>query len=110
MAINGIKTLRYRVSDLTTCGRFFDDFGLTRSATSDRAIAYSLDEGSAIELHGSNSSIRLGAIEGDGVHEIVWGVSSAEALARLADNLARDHDVSDSVDGTLRFVPAFGIP
>lgn len=105
MAINGIMTLRYRVGDVATCGRFFDDFGLMRSASSDHAIAYSLEEGSAIELHGPKSSIPSGTIEGDGVHEIVWGVSSAQALARLADNLARDHDVSASADGAVRFVP-----
>ncbi len=110
MAINGIMTLRYRVGNVATCGRFFDDFGLTRSTSSDLAIAYSLEEGSAIELHGPNSPIPSGAIDGDGVHEVVWGVSSAEALARLSDNLARDHDMRPSADGAVRFVPSFGIP
>lgn len=112
MAINGIMTLRYRVADVATCGRFFDDFGLARSSGPGDAgpIAYTLDEGSSVELHGPNNSLPRGAIDGDGVHEVVWGVSTAEALARLSDDLARDHDLSKSPDGAVRFVAPFGIP
>lgn len=109
MAINGIKALRYSVADLETCGRFFDDFGLVREPDAQGVTRFALAEGSRVELHG-DGGLPAGAIEGDGVHEIVWGVDSAEARDRLADGLARDHSLTQDEGGAIRFVPPFGIP
>ncbi len=110
MAINGIMTLRYRVADVDECSRFFEDFGLLRSDNGSPGISFTLDEGSTLELHGSAEPLPAGDIDGDGVHEVVWGVTDSDALARLTDDLARDHQLSAAPDGSVRFLPGFGIP
>ena len=112
MAINGIETLVYGVGDVERCGRFFDDFGLVRlPEQTAEAIAYELPEGSKVVLrHRDDPQLPSGAIEGDGVREVIWGVSDQRAFDRLVAGLRVDREVEVDGDSTARFVSDFGIP
>ena len=112
MAITGIETLEFGVSDVAECGRFFDDFGLVRDPEqSEETAAYLLPEGSRVVMrHRDDPALPGGLIEGDGVREVIWGVSDQGSLDRLVAGLATDRDVVRDADGTARFVADFGVP
>lgn len=111
MGINGIGALRYIVSDVNVSTRFFCDFGLPLTHQDKGVSIFTLDEGSVLEIRqADNKRLPRCEIEGFGVNEVVWGVDEPDSIARFADDLSRDHDVSEGVDGSIRFVPAFGIP
>jgi catechol 2,3-dioxygenase-like lactoylglutathione lyase family enzyme len=101
MAINGIETVIYRVDDLATCTRFFDDFGLSPFERDETHTHYRLDEGSNVVLkHTNDASLPESSLEGLGVVETIWGVDRAEALQKLVLGLERDRSVTRDADGT----------
>lgn len=112
MAIVGVERLTYGVADLAVATRFFEDFGLVIEKTSGDAASFVLPEGSRIRLLPlAHPSLPQGSrVSGCGVHEVIWGVDSAEALESLVDGLAPELEVSRAEDGIARFVPAFGVP
>lgn len=111
MAIVGIERLIYGVEDLEASSRFFEDFGLVRESTAE-AATFILPEGSRVVLLplGHPSLPKTTEITGPGVHEIVWGVDTAEALDILVNGLAPESPVKRGDDGIARFVASFGIP
>ena len=114
MAINGIETLVYGVGDVSECARFFDDFGLDRLPDSlgrDDVVQFELPEGSHIEIrHRDDPALPASSMVGDGVREVVWGVSDARALETLAAGLATDRQVTLDADGTAHFRTDFDVP
>ncbi len=112
MAINGIETLIYGVGDVAESARFFDDFGLVRDVVQpDGAASYTLPEGSRVVIrHRDDPLLPPTAMKGDGVREVIWGVDTQAALDALAAGLGDDGAVARDADGTVRFVPPFGIP
>ncbi|MDF2120267.1 hypothetical protein PY365_32375 [Roseiarcaceae bacterium H3SJ34-1] len=112
MGIIGIERLVYGVDDLETSARFFEDFGLEREKSASEAVTFLLPEGSRVVLLplGHPSLPKKSLVSGPGVHEVVWGVDSAQTLEALAGGLTPDLAVSRGDDGIARFVPSFGIP
>jgi catechol 2,3-dioxygenase-like lactoylglutathione lyase family enzyme len=99
------------VEDVGTATRFFRDFGLPSVAEDAQRALFVLVSGSTVEiLPIGDSSLPKGGVEGAGVHEIVWGVDTAAALAALVVSLSSDHDVKIDPDGACHFVPDFGVP
>jgi len=110
MAITAIASLVYGVADVDESIRFFEDFGLSLV---ERDIGYGrfeLPEGSHVEIrHRDDPVLPATAMEGDGVREVIWGVDSEAALARLVEGLDSFGAVrTDS--GDWRFVTPFGVP
>ena len=109
MAIIGIESLIYEVSDLPLCIRFFEDFGLGTAQDMDGGeFRFLLAEGSSILLRPRDPS-GPGRMEGDGVRQVIWGVDSERSLEALAAELARDMEVHRAEDGTVHFMTPFGI-
>jgi catechol 2,3-dioxygenase-like lactoylglutathione lyase family enzyme len=111
MAITGVETLTYSVTDVATSARFFSDFGLNCVERSDERAAFVLPEGSSLTLlqKGHAGLPAASRIEGDGAHEVIWAVDSQVSLDRLAAGLAADRAVTRDADGTVRFVADFGV-
>ncbi len=111
MAILGIETLTYAVGDLAASTRFFEDFGLDCVERSGDGARFLLPEGSNVRLlREEHASLPTGScVVGGGVREVIWGVDTAEAVDRLARDLASDREVEVGEDGTVRFVADFGV-
>ena len=82
MSIIGIEALTYRVKDVGECKRFFEDFGLRLDSEQEPDVAsFTLPEGSRVVLrHSDDPSLPATRMEGDGVCEVIWGVSDAHAV------------------------------
>lgn len=110
MSIIGIERLIYCVSDIARSVRFFQDFGLPLIEQDHTGARFQLAEGSSVEIrprgHLENSGTQ---IVGDGVHEVVWGVDSAETLEVLVRRLGTDRAVERGEDGSAHFVTDFGV-
>jgi catechol 2,3-dioxygenase-like lactoylglutathione lyase family enzyme len=111
VSISGIASLIYGVEDVSASARFFQDFGLTLDAQSKGRASFTLPEGSSVEmLHYEDPALRETWMVGHGVREVIWGVDTQEALDQLADSLGKDCKVDTDKDGTVHFLPDFGIP
>jgi len=111
MAIVGIERLTYQVDDVDVSARFFEDFGLEREPSAEGAASFLLPEGSRVVLlPAGHPGLPAGSrVQGSGVHEVTWGVDSAEALEALVAGLASDVAVRRDPDGSARFVADFGV-
>ena len=110
MAIIGIETVRYCVEDIALCTRYFDDFGLPLHESSDVQTLFLLPNNSKLELRSLESAPIAGSkVVGPGVHEIIWGVDTEAALARLVDGLATDREIRTDEDGSVHFLSDDGI-
>ena len=110
MALVGIESLLYGVSDLTSCTKYFEDFGLPLATRTLQLSVFQLEEGSKVVLrHIDDPVLPSSKIEGIGVREIVWGVDSEASLDRLVADLKRDREVTRDADGTAHFLADDGI-
>ena len=110
MAIIGIESLVYGVDDIARSQLFFEDFGLTLSASGEAEAHFVLPEGSSIILRkGDDPRLPVSDLVGFGVREVVWGVDTVEALEGVASNLATDREIRRDEQGGLHFLTDFGI-
>jgi len=110
MAITGIKRLVFLVEDLATTSRFFTDYGLRpieQDATSARFETMNGAQARLL-LRGHGDLPKGAAQTGIGVHECIWSVDSAEAMARLSADLSRDHELRVDAEGVTHFITPFG--
>lgn len=112
MSIIGIESLTYAVKELGESARFFQDFGLELTERDDDLAAFELPDGSRIILRPlGHAGLPSGSrINGSGVHEITWGVDTQASLDALAAAVEGEAAVEREADGSVRFVPPFGLP
>ncbi len=111
MPITGIESLIYRVGDVARCTRFFDDFGLPLKNETTASARFELAEGSQVLIrHRDDPVLPATPMEGDGVCRVIWGVDDERSLEDLATALAKVVEVTRASDGTVYFVPPFGVP
>jgi catechol 2,3-dioxygenase-like lactoylglutathione lyase family enzyme len=109
MAIIGIESLVYGVTDVNESARFFDDFGLKRQTTTPTAVRFELPEGSSVVIRSNDDpAIPASSLVGTGVREVIWGVDTPESLASIAEDLGRDRKIHRDADGGLHFLTDFG--
>ncbi|MDX3905934.1 MAG: VOC family protein [Pigmentiphaga sp.] len=97
MAIVGIHSLTYHVSNLDTCTAFMEAFGLARVARSPEEARFGLPDGATVFLR------RAARPEGHGTVETVWGVDTLANLEAAASRLAQDRTVVLDETGVFRF-------
>ncbi|MGD9942928.1 MAG: VOC family protein [Burkholderiaceae bacterium] len=109
MAIVGIKSLNYRLGDASSLERsrsFFVEFGLGPARDEDGGIRFTLPDGACVRvLPGDTARFRTPVAA-----ETVWGVDTADALARLLDDLARDLTLEQDAAGDWHFTTPDGLP
>jgi len=111
MAIIGIERLVYGVDAVEESARFFEDFGLHPLEDGPDGVHFGLVNGARVVVLplGHSALPRGGAIVGQGVQEVIWGVDSQAALDKLRIRLEARVDVDWDGD-VLRFVTPFGVP
>ncbi len=112
MAVLGVESVVFGVSDLAEQVRFWVDFGLVLSAHGDDEAEFRLPSGSRLILyrHGDTRLPLPDPFAGDGVKETVWGVDTAANLEAIAKSLATEVAVTNAPDGTVRCVCPDGQP
>jgi len=106
MAIIGVESITFGVSDPGTLVRFFDDFGLPRATGTD----FVLPEGSKILVrHKDDESLPPPFLSGEGPREVIWGVDDDQALAAIELELRKDREVVPDDAGTLHCTDPNGI-
>lgn len=106
MAITGIKALSYRTDQLQASRVFFEEFGLGAPQGELERTRYTLADGASVHLLSAATAHFDTPIS----VETIWGVDTADNLARLVDDLARDHDLHGDEHGDVHFVTADGLP
>jgi catechol 2,3-dioxygenase-like lactoylglutathione lyase family enzyme len=110
MAIVGLERITYCVDDPELSSRFFEDFGLTISRRDGREIRFDLPDNSRVYIRSLRDDPVAGSrVVGPGVHEVVWGVDTAEHLEALVAGLEADREVTRGEDGVARFVADGGL-
>lgn len=100
--ITGLDAVVYGSENVADATRFFDDWGLTQVESGKHGADFSLPDGSAISIRPMDDpTLPAAVVTGSTVRNIVWGVDSAESLAEVAAELARDREVTEQADGTL---------
>ncbi len=102
MSIIGVKRLVYGVDDIEVSTKFFRDFGLDLAHEEPARRVFSLQEGSSVELRSAeDTSLPAPFLNGNGPREVIWGVDTSDALAKIKDNLSADREVQVDANGTL---------
>ena len=111
MPVIGIESLIFGVDDLSECIRFFEDLGLPLVSKGPNEGHFKLADGSNIWLHHvSNPRLPGHASDRPGVREVIWGVNTGPDRDLIAEDLSRDHKLTQDADGTIHFDPGFGVP
>jgi len=110
MAITGIRRLVFRIEDLDTSCRFFEDYGLYPRERDAASALFETMDGGEVRLLKAGHADLPGKTEqtGIGVFECVWAVDTERALKRLCADLSRDHELTTDAEGTVHFVTPFG--
>ncbi len=112
MAVLGIESVVFGVSDLPEAARFWTDFGLPVERVNDREAIFRLASGSRVIVlpHGDARLPSPDPFAGNGVKLTVWGVDTAENLEKIAASLATEVAVSRDSDGTVHATCPDGQP
>lgn len=109
MAVIGIERVHYRVDDLETCTRFFEDYGLALSDRGEGETRFELPDNSSVILRHTSDPIPGSQVIGPGIHEIVWGVDTAPHLEKLLGRVSRDREVRTDAEGVHHFIADGGL-
>jgi catechol 2,3-dioxygenase-like lactoylglutathione lyase family enzyme len=110
MAINGVETVTFGVSEAGTLIRFFEDFGLGKPRTAKYGADFATPEGAHVQVRTHDDPILPPQfLPGDGPREVIWGVTDDETLDRIESELKRDRDVTRDASNTLHTVDPNGI-
>lgn len=106
MAITGVRAVTYRTENVGAGQAFYQEFGLNPAPAAEGCARFVLPDGAEIVLEPPQRS----SFGTDITAETTWGVDSADAVKRMADELARDHSIRVDAAGTHHFVTDFGLP
>lgn len=109
MAITGVKSIHYRMGDSAQMARsqaFFTEFGLALRSAAPDEVDFGLTDGAQVRLQADHRAAFTTSVS----VETIWGVDSADALARLVESLSRDLALTQDERGDWRFVTPCGLP
>src|SRR4029079_7494899 len=102
MAINGVETVTFGVSEAGTLTQFFEDFGLGKPRAAKYGADFATPEGSNVQVRTHDDpALPPQFLPGDGPREVIWGVTNDETLDRIEAELKRDRDVTRDASNTL---------
>ncbi len=109
MDVMGIDEITYGADDFEQCKAFFIDWGLELTSEQPQKLVFSTLNGCLVNVVKTDAPGFAPAFEsGPTLREVVWGVSSAHVLKRLADRLA-DAPGFVSTDGRVQCVDPTGM-
>jgi len=88
MSVLGIDEITYGADDLPACRRFFGDWGLTlANEEADRLVFETLNGCRVIVAAADRPGLPPAIEPGPTLREVVWGVESADDIARITDRI-----------------------
>ncbi len=116
MGIAGIDGVTYGVEDVSSCRKFWRDWGLKQLSSSQNRATFATLDGGTVEIRDIASGERarrdplpVGIEPGIGLRKLIWGVSSKTALKRLAKRVAEHCTVEWHDDAAFNFVDPLGL-
>lgn len=86
MDVLGIDEITYGVDDLTTCKKFFADWGMNLVEETDKSLVFeTMNRCRVIAKTTDFPGLPAGIEDGPTLREVVWGVSSDEVITRFTD-------------------------
>jgi catechol 2,3-dioxygenase-like lactoylglutathione lyase family enzyme len=102
MQIIGLDSLVFGVEDVSSCCRYFLDYGL-RGPADERGGSFEALDGTTVVIRPAGDAALPPPMEGSSpLRETVYGVADAATLEAIAIELARDRPVEHLPDGSLR--------
>ena len=109
MNIVGLDALVFGVDDLTSCTRYFTDYGLKPVDAGAAGGRFEALDGSAVILRGAEDPSLPPRMEGTSMlRETVYGVADAQTLKSIGRELQRDREVTVLADGSVRCTDDLG--
>ena len=109
-SIVGIDRVVYGTPDMAMARKVFRDWGLAEISIGDEELVFASGNGNEVVVRPENSpGLPPRFSDGSNFREVIWGVSSAENLARIGEELARDRKVTEDAQGTLHCADNSGI-
>ncbi len=109
MAVLGIDEVTYRSEDLSTCKKFFLDWGLQLvSDSATELVFHTLNECVVRIAHPSKPGLPQGLEDGPTMVEVIWGVESESDLQTYAEKL-RDNPAYNMINGRIRAIDPNGV-
>ena len=97
MSIQGIDQITYGSTDLASCRRFFDDWGLKLVSEGTSELVFeSLNGCRVVVAHSDTPGLPPGTEPDPTLREVVWGVEADADLAALRPTLARQPGFVDA--------------
>jgi catechol 2,3-dioxygenase-like lactoylglutathione lyase family enzyme len=111
VAIDRIESVVYGVTDVATCRRFFEDFGLELLENGEGGATFRTPVNQLLHLRRADDPALPSPLEdGSTLREAVWGVGDRATLDTLAAELASDRDVREDADGSIHTHDESGYP
>ena len=102
MALIGIEKLVFGVEDLELCKKFWRDFGMAVVDDSPGHGLFATTSNAKVEVRKlDDPALPPALVEGSTVRETIWAVSDQGSLDAIAEDLAKDREVTIDGDGTV---------
>jgi len=102
MALIGIEKLVFGVEDLDLCKKFWSDYGMTKVEDSPAHGLFATTSKAKVEVRKLNDpSLPPAVVEGSTARETIWAASDQATVDSIAEDLARDRNVTADDDGTI---------
>lgn len=109
MNILALDSVTYGVDDMETACRFWEDFGLTRTAGDSGGAIFETREKATIVLRPADDpALPPAPVDGPTAREFTWGTQSQADVERIAAELATDREVRIDDEGTAHSVDPEG--
>ena len=109
MKILGLESVTFGVDDVATARRFWNDFGLSEVANgADNAVFETREKATIVVRAIDDPDLVPAPVEGNTAREFTWGLETQAEVDAIADELARDHQITRSGDGAIPAVDPVG--
>ena len=109
-SVIGIDKLIYGTPDMALAKKIFSDWGLSLTSENESELLFASGRGSEIAVRPENfPGLPSRFKDGSNFREVIWAVSTTDALRAIGAELARDRDVREDGDGTLHSTDDSGV-
>ena len=110
MALDGIDSITYGVTDLPEGRRFFDDWGLRCTAEdADRVVMETLDGGRVVLRHQHDPALPPAFEDGPTLREMIWGAADQAELQTTLRQVGTFSRLETGSDGVARCTDPNGL-
>lgn len=106
----GIDKLQFGVADMKAARRFYTDWGLKKVKSTAAHALFRTVNGAEVELFPQKARHLPSPMEpGSTLRRLVWGVNAKTDLKAIAEEMAKDREVTIDPDGTVQCTDPMGL-